>query len=339
MVTRFQSSGQAVAQLEGVAEVAFAGFGGQADGGGVLGDGELCDQGGAGSGDGDGGVAEGAQVDSGGLLDGLGGVGDRPLDGGLQEVALGLVGLLASLSGVRQQLGRGVRQLLVPRGGHGSIPASSTDTPGPKMARIALFYRGLQKLWCSILVCRVSTGSTGVWSPSRSRAGVRDGTSSLLNQRWAGFETGLRPSSTQRRAGFRDGPVGPSSTSDGHSRSRRRAARESLTAWVTAASTCWLRSFWSSRFASSARRSRSLIVRVKTSSVFTRGVDQRVREGADQGLEEAVEVGRVECLVDQLRGRRQRPVVLHPPDRGQQSLAQGVDLGVRAGRRSARAPA
>ena len=79
----FPEAGEAVAQLEGVAEVAFAGLGGQADGGGVLGDGELRDQGGAGSGDGDGGVAEGAQVDGLGLLDGFGGVGDGPLHGRL----------------------------------------------------------------------------------------------------------------------------------------------------------------------------------------------------------------------------------------------------------------
>ena len=131
----FPQAGEAVAQLEGVAEVAFAGLGGQPDRGGELGDRELRDQGGAGSGDGDGGVAEGAEPDGLGLVDGLGGVGDRPLHGGLQQVALGLVGLLASLSGGRQQLGRFVRQLrVVPRGGHGSIEAATTDTPGPEMA-------------------------------------------------------------------------------------------------------------------------------------------------------------------------------------------------------------
>ena len=160
----FPEAGEAVAQLEGVADVAFAGLGGQADGGGVLGDGELRDQGGAGSGDGDGGVAEGAQVDGLGLLDGLRGVGDGPVHGGLEEVGLGLVGLPASVSGDGEDSSAGVvRQPGGPaRGGHGSIPASTTDTPDPEMPESGenpLFHRGLQKLWCSNpVVVAVSPG-------------------------------------------------------------------------------------------------------------------------------------------------------------------------------------
>ena len=89
----FPEAGEAVAQLEGVAEVAFAGFGRQADGGGELGDGELRDQGCAGSGERDAGVAEGPQPDGRGFVDGFGGVDDGPLHGGLEQVGFGPVGL------------------------------------------------------------------------------------------------------------------------------------------------------------------------------------------------------------------------------------------------------
>ena len=55
----------------------------------------------------------------------------------------------------------------------------------------------------------------------------------------------------------------------GQRRSRRRATRESLTAWVTAALICWLSSSGSFRLASRERRSSSLMVRRRTSSVFS----------------------------------------------------------------------
>ena len=114
-----------------------------------------------------------------------------------------------------------------------------------------------------------------------------------------------------------------------HRRSWTRATSESLTAWVTAASTCWLRSPWSSRFASRARRSRSVIARVRTSSVFSAASTTESGIARMRGLDEAVEVGVVEGVVDQVRGRRQRAVVLHPLHRVEQTRAQGVDLGVR----------
>ena len=76
-------------------------------------------------------------------------------------------------------VGQSGRLRVVPRGGHGSIPAATTDTrPGcPKMARIPLFHRGLQKLWCSIL---------GLRPPATSVRGFVTGLAALLNQRWAG---------------------------------------------------------------------------------------------------------------------------------------------------------
>ena len=207
----FPEPGEAVAQLEGVAEVAFAGLGGQADGGGELGDGELRDQGGAGSGDGDGGVAEGAEPDGLGLVDGLGGVGDRPLHGGRQQVGLGLVGLGPPGPGGGEDACRVVGQRgglrVVPRGGHGSIPAATTDTPDPEMGSNPLVPQGFAETL--VLDPRVAAGG--------DLAGFRDGPAALLNQRWAGcwwslVEEGRVLSETRvgaAGAGFRDGPGGP----------------------------------------------------------------------------------------------------------------------------------
>ena len=154
----FPEPGEPVAQLEGVADVAFAGLGGQADGGGELGEGELRDQGCAGSGDRDGGVAEGAEPDGLGLVDGLGGMGDGPAHGQLEEVGLGLVGLGPPGPCRGEDACRVVGQpgglRVVPRGGHGSIPAATTDTAGPEIGAESP---------CSTGVCRNSGARSPGW--------------------------------------------------------------------------------------------------------------------------------------------------------------------------------
>ena len=78
--------GQAVAELEGFADVGLAGLGRHPDGDGELGDGELRHERRAFAGDGDRLVAEPVAR---GVLDGVGRVHGRPLHGRLQEAGLG----------------------------------------------------------------------------------------------------------------------------------------------------------------------------------------------------------------------------------------------------------
>ena len=192
-------SGESVAQLDGVPEVAFAGFGAQADGGGELGDGELLDQWCAGAGDRDVGVPEGPQSQGLGVLEGLGGMHDAPPDGELEQVGLGPVGLGAAGPRSREHSGRRVRQpvrlRVVGGGGHGSIPAATTDIGTLAEAEIPLFCRGLKKLWCSIR-----------WSRWRSRLLVRS----------PGLDTGSPRGSPGSTSGGRGLDTGsPGSTSGG----------------------------------------------------------------------------------------------------------------------------
>ncbi len=178
----FPQPGQAVAQLQGVADVAFAGLGGQGDGGGELGEGELRDQGCAGSGQRDGGVAEGAQPDGLGLLDGLRGVGDRPVHGGLQEVGLGPVGLPAVALGRTPTARRIVRQPWLPRPARWSWVHSSSDHrhSRPRNAR------KWRESPCSTGVRRNSGARTFGLRPPATSPGFVTGLAALLNQRWAG---------------------------------------------------------------------------------------------------------------------------------------------------------
>ena len=99
--------GEAVAELDGVAEVGPPGVGRHAQGEGEVGDAELRDQGCAGSGDGE--FAFGAVDGGGAVVDGLDGVHDRPLDGELELVDLDLGGDLVVGVECGQHLVRGVR--------------------------------------------------------------------------------------------------------------------------------------------------------------------------------------------------------------------------------------
>ena len=119
---------------------------------------------------------------------------------------------------------------------------------------------------------------------------------------------------------------------EGQRRSRSRAIRASLTALVTAALICWVRSCGLSRLASTARRSSSSIVRIEDVVGLQRGVDHRVGEGADRGLEEAVQVRRGRA--PRRRGRTPAAASRRPSSGRtavEQAGAQRVDLRRRCG--------
>ena len=132
--------GEAVAQLEGGADVGLAGVGGHAEGGGVLHERELRDQRGAGAGDGQAAVAGDADrvvagPAVGGGVVGVDGVADRPGDGELELADLDLADLVIR-SPQRGEDGGGVAEvavvalLLEVGAGHGSIAAPGTDSHG-----------------------------------------------------------------------------------------------------------------------------------------------------------------------------------------------------------------
>ncbi len=121
-------SREAVAQLEGLADVGLAGVGRQAQRGGVLHQRELRDQRSPRAGDRQGPVAEQADLVRGPLPVGFDGVLDRPVDGELESFDLDVGGRVAvGAQRTEEGLGGGLRCF-----GHGSIAAPATDSRTPK---------------------------------------------------------------------------------------------------------------------------------------------------------------------------------------------------------------
>ena len=128
VTTCSQSRGQAVAQLEGLADVGLAGVGGQAQRGGVLHQRELRHQRSPRAGDRQRAVAEQADLVGGPLPVGFDGVLDRPVDGELEAFDLDVGGRVAvGAQRTEEGLGGGRRCF-----GHGSIAAPATDSRAPK---------------------------------------------------------------------------------------------------------------------------------------------------------------------------------------------------------------
>ncbi len=151
-------AGESVAGLDGVAEVLVPGVGGGVDGECELGDAELRDEGGTGSGDGE--LALGAG-DGGGVVEGGGGVQVGPVDGEGELADLEVVDAVMGRGDGSEQPGRGGRVVEVLGGGcHGSIQALGTDSPMPqnppvhRVLRVAVGSRYAR--WRSLLDQRFS---------------------------------------------------------------------------------------------------------------------------------------------------------------------------------------